>query len=67
MMRPITLLFLAYSVICSGIAIAGDEKKKQIAYFSLKPSLISNVQGKAKHARIDVQLMTQDAELIPDL
>ena len=68
-MRFISLLLLACSVLFSGLALAEDEEKekKQIAYFSLKPPLIANVQGKARYARIDVQLMAGSEESIPDL
>ena len=69
MMRFISLLLLAFSVLCSGFAFAEEEEKekKKIAYFSLKPSLIANVHGKARYARFDVQLMTEDEANIPDL
>ncbi len=68
-MRFISLLLLVSSALYSGFVFAeGEEKeKKTIAYFSLKPSLISNVQGKARYARFDVQLMTNDEDSIYDL
>ncbi len=68
-MRFISLLLLVCSALYSGFIIAEDEakEKKNIAYFSLKPSLIANVHGKARYARFDVQLMANDEESIPDL
>ena len=66
-MRFISLLILTGSVLYSGFAIAEDGEKKKAAYFSLKPSLIANVQGKARYARCDIQLMANGEESIPDL
>jgi len=69
MMRFISLLLLTYSVMFSGLVFAEEEEKekKKIAYFSLKPSLIANVHGKARYARFDVQLLTDDEAKLPDL
>ncbi|MCP4129212.1 MAG: hypothetical protein GY753_19465 [Gammaproteobacteria bacterium] len=66
MMRFISLLLLLCSTLYSGFVVAEDEGKKA-AYFSLKPSLIANVHGKARYARFDVQLMAKGGENIPDL
>jgi len=68
-MRFISLLLLVSSVFFSGFVFAEEEEKekKKIAYFSLKPSLIANVQGKARYARFDVQLMTHDEDKLYDL
>jgi flagellar FliL protein len=67
MMRLFSLLVLTCSVLYSGFAIAEDEEKKKAAYFSITPSLIANVQGKARYARCDIQLMVDDEEALPEV
>ena len=62
-MRLFLLITAFVSLFGAGIASAADEdaaEAKPVAYFSLKPSLISNVQGNAHYARCDIQLMTKD-------
>ena len=51
------------------VAWAGDDEvaHKETAYYELKPSLVSNVTGAAKYIRCDVQLMTDNPDLIPHL
>jgi flagellar FliL protein len=68
MMRLISLLALTLSLLYPGFATAEDEEtvKPKTAYFSLKPSLIANVNGKARYARCDIQLMV-DEESLPDV
>ncbi len=65
-MRLISLLILTCSVLYSDFAVAEDEEKKKSAYFSITPSLIANVQGKARYARCDIQLMV-DEESLPEV
>ncbi len=65
-MRFITLLFLAYSLMYSGVTSADDAEKQKAAYLPINPSLIANVQGKARYARCDVQLMVNE-ESLPDV
>ncbi len=60
MMRLISLLMLTCTVLYSGLAIAEDDEKKPAVYFSLTPSLIANVNGKARYARCDIQFMVTD-------
>lgn len=66
MMRLVSLLILTCSMISPGFALAADEEegqeKKPAVYYSVKPSLIANVTGKAKYARCDIQLMVADEE-----
>lgn len=62
-MRFFILIAAIVSLFGAGVASAADEEgaeRKPVAYFSLKPSIISNVQGNAHYARCDVQLMTKD-------
>jgi flagellar FliL protein len=56
------LLFSALQAIAEEAEeTAGEEEvKAQLAYFSLDPSLITNISGGAKYIRCDVQLMTKD-------
>jgi flagellar FliL protein len=68
MMRLISLLIFASSLLFSGFVIAEEEEaaKPKTAYFSLKPSLIANVTGKAKYARCDIQLLVEENS-VPDV
>ncbi len=66
MIRLISLLMLTFSVLYSNFAVAEDEEKIKSAYFALKPSLIANVQGKARYARCDIQIMV-DEDTLPDI
>jgi flagellar FliL protein len=66
-MRLFALFIFLLSCFIPGLALAADEEegeeaeKTQVAYFSLSPSLITNVQEGARYLRCDVQLMTKDA------
>lgn len=68
MLKP---FFLVPLILCLSITAvrAGDDKgdKKEITYFELKPSLVSNVNGAAKYIRCDVQLMTGDPDNLEDI
>lgn len=66
-MRFISLLILTYSLLYSGVTWADDEEKQPAAYLPINPSLIANVQGKARYARCDVQLMIKSEENVPDV
>jgi flagellar FliL protein len=68
-MRLYSLLVLIFSLLLSGSIFAEEEQeeKKKASYFSLKPSLIANVQGKARYVRCDVQLMTMDEASLADI
>lgn len=67
MMRLLSILILACSALYSGLSIAGDDEKPQAVYFSLSPSFIANVHGKARYARCDIQLMVTDEESLADV
>jgi flagellar FliL protein len=69
-MRLSLLIVAVVSLACATIASAADEgseQKKPVAYFSLKPSIISNVQGQAHYARCDIQLMTRDEQNLKEI
>jgi flagellar FliL protein len=59
-------MFFLLSCALPGLALAADEEegeeaeKTQVAYFSLSPSLITNVQEGARYIKCDIQLMTKD-------
>lgn len=48
-------------------ALAGDDGSAEIAYYALKPSIVSNLTGVPKYIRCDVQLMTEQASEISRL
>lgn len=66
-MRFISLLILACSLVYSGVTMAADAEKRPAVYLPLNPSLIANVQGNARYARCDVQLLLNSEENVPDV
>lgn len=73
-MRLFSLLIVITSLIFSGHAFAeeeekeGEEVKKEVAYYSLRPDLVANIKGKrSKFARCAIQLMTSQKERIEDI
>lgn len=44
-----------------------DAVKAPPAYFHLKPSIVSNLNGGPRYLRAEVQILATDAEVIPDL
>ncbi len=48
-------------------ATAAEEGGSQPAYHELSPSLVLNLPKGAKYIRCDIQLMTLEAELLPDI
>ena len=71
-MRLTTLIIFLFCLSLSQAGFTADEKeqdkeKKPVAYHSLSPSLITNVQGSAKYIRCDVQLMTRNSDNIPEI
>jgi flagellar FliL protein len=61
----LTLLLVLLKL--SFLATAEEGTGPQPAYHELKPSLIANLAANGKYIRIDVQLMTLDAELLPNI
>ncbi len=59
----VLMLFIALPL----AADAEDEGGSQPAYHELSPSLVLNLPKGAKYIRCDVQLMTLEAELLPDI
>jgi flagellar FliL protein len=67
-MRFFSLILLVSSLLIPSLSFAeDDEEKKPVAYHKLSPSFVANVKGNAKYMRADIQLMTKDAENIPDI
>jgi flagellar protein FliL len=67
MMRFISLLFLTSSLLFSAVISADDAEKQKAVYLPLNPSLIANVQGTARYARCDVQLLVNSEDNIADV
>ncbi len=64
------LLLLLFSHPGSGMAADEEETgegKTRAAYFSLSPSLITNVQDGADYARCEIELMTLDEKNLEDI
>jgi flagellar FliL protein len=73
-MRLLSLLIMISTLILPGYAFAeeeekeGEEAKKEVAYYSLRPDLVANIKGKrSKFARCAIQLMTTQKERIEDI
>jgi flagellar FliL protein len=63
----ITLVLLCTVIPANAEEGEAEEEKKQLAYFSLDPSLITNIKGGADYIRCDVQLMTKDETNLVDI
>ena len=69
-MRLFLLLSTLVLLVISPQPFAEDDEEggvKEVAYVSLEPSLVANIQGRAKYARCDIQLMTNDLESLDDI
>lgn len=65
-----TLALLLLCTIIGSAAHAGDDEDKpevDIAYYALKPSIVSNLTGGPKYIRCDIQFMTEFASEIPKI
>jgi flagellar FliL protein len=68
MTRCLLDVFLIFALAGLGAsAIAADKAPIDIAYYPIKPSIVSNLTGGPKYIRCDVQLMTERASEIPNL
>ncbi len=66
----IPVVFLALCLVLgplTGIQAGEGATPPQPSYFELKPSLITNLAKGGKYVRADIQLMTLDPELLPDI
>ncbi|MCW8890658.1 MAG: flagellar basal body-associated FliL family protein [Sedimenticola sp.] len=71
----LTHLLLILSLFAVPIAHSADDEKekdeeeppKVALYHELSPSLVMNVQGRARYMRCDVQLMTYDEEKLANI
>jgi flagellar FliL protein len=66
-LNALVLLIVIGIVLVSTGAVADEEPPGDVAYFALKPSLVSNLTGGPKYIRCDVQLMTEQASALPQL
>lgn len=63
-----TIRFYALLILFSPCFLSiAEEGGAQPAYHELTPSLIANLAANGKYIRIDVQLMTMDAVLLPNI
>ena len=63
--KIIVLLFLFGLAV--GANAAEEEEPVEIGYYAFKPSIVSNLSGGPKYIRCDIQLMTEQASLIPQI
>jgi flagellar FliL protein len=72
-MRCFSRFFIPLFLLCTAIPAFAEEAEdaeevtKQLAYYSLDPSLVTNVKGGAGYIRCDVQLMTEDETNLEDI
>lgn len=64
-MRTNIFLLLSCSLLFSAVLMAADDES-QALYYELSPSLVTNVQGRVKYIRCDIQLMTRDEATVED-
>ena len=69
MLRRLLLLplLLINSILLVTTAFSADDEEAavDIAYYALKPSIVSNLSGGPKYIRCDIQLMTEQAAKLP--
>lgn len=58
---------LALALICGLAQAADDAPPIDIAYYKLKPSIVSNLTGGPRYIRCDIQLMTEYASTLPEI
>jgi len=57
----LALLVLVATARANAEEEAEDEREKEVGYYALKPSIVSNLTGGPKYIRCDVQLKTEYA------
>ncbi len=61
-------VLLAVTLVASPVTGADDEQPPvEIGYYALTPSIVSNLSGGPKYIRCDVQLMTRNAQTLPQI
>ena len=60
------LIVLFVTLIGAG-AVSAEDETKQIAFYKLSPSIVSNLAGGPQYIRCDVQLMTEQADELPQI
>lgn len=63
--NPFLSTLISLFVLAGFVHAAEDEAPLDIGYYALKPSIVSNLVGGPKYIRCDIQLMTEDASLLP--
>ena len=65
--RHLVGVLAAFIMTSNAHAAKDDDAEKDIGYYPLKPSFVSNLTGGPKYIRCDVQLMTEQASEIPKI
>ena len=60
---------LLAAVLVAGPVLGADDEEPpaEIGYYALTPSIVSNLSGGPKYIRCDVQLMTSNAQTLPQI
>ncbi len=62
------IILLGLLSVLGTLALAGEEESApEIAYFALEPALITNVKGKPRYVKAEVQLMTERPDKLGDI
>lgn len=62
------IFFFLILLVSIGFVHAQDEARaRQANYVELKPSIVTNLIGGPKYIRCDIQLMTKQADEVPDI
>jgi len=62
--RIFSIVLLSCILTSQGQAAEEEQAEKNIGYYALKPSFVSNLTGGPKYIRCDIQLMTEQASEI---
>ena len=65
--RILSIMLVVLIMTPPAYAAEDEETEKEIGYYALKPSFVSNLTGGPKYIRCDIQLMTEQASEIPSI